>query len=58
MLENTKYNKKEKPKNPKELESFEKEMVRIRVATMGRLSELNKVKWTIDKAGKSVYSKN
>lgn len=52
------YHKKEKPKNPKELASFEKEMVRIRVATMGRLSELNKVKWTIDKAGKSVYSKN
>ncbi|MGY5149572.1 MAG: hypothetical protein ACW9W3_05875 [Candidatus Nitrosopumilus sp. bin_68KS] len=52
------YHKKEKPKKPKELESFEKEMVRIRVATMGRLSELNKVKWIIDKAGKSIYSKN
>jgi hypothetical protein len=51
------YHKKEKPKNLKELNSFEKEIVRIRVATMGRLSELSKVKWTIDKAGKSVYSK-
>ena len=52
------YHKKEKPKKSKELKSFEKEMVRIRVATMGRLSELNKVKWTINKEGKSVYSKN
>ncbi len=52
------YGEKEKPKKPKELESFKKEMVRSRVATMGRLSELNKVKWTIDKTGKSIYSKN
>lgn len=52
------YHKRDKPKVKTELDSFEKEMVRIRVATMGRLSELDKVKWTIDKAGKSVYSEN
>ena len=52
------YNEKEKPTKPKELDAFEKLMVGIRVATMGRLSELGKVKWTIDKTGRSEYAKN
>lgn len=52
------YNKQEKPTKSKELDSFESLMVSIRVATMGRLSELGKVKWTIDNLGRSEYAKN
>jgi len=43
-------------KDEKEMEKLLKEIVQERVSTMGRLSELRLVNWSIDKEGRSVYS--
>lgn len=52
------YYQKKKPIGKKEIAEFQKEIVRERIATMGRLSEIRKVKWQIDNYGKSRYSLN